>query len=344
MSKRDALIEKRTLMNESDDFQIKVPISEPIVSNKNIEHTRDGVDSIYSEDVPDESDKFESDIIYLPTNPLSNEIDSSILLSDMEINICLFRVNNTSCRIPFLQFAVIIRDNVKSFPSIANVFSEQNDNIHTEVMNACIETILELFPTMHDSYGVEIHQEMYKGFAVSKIGNTIYLIFEMYTMETHESIEWALIHDIMTHNNTKEWSPLVSNVFLENLEMTKLYEGSYVLPTPQMMYGMSRKDPNSLYQPMDVGACIIDNTYNHTIFGDYNYFSGIIDTNITAPQKYVVFITNERYILRDIKLCSKEAIDAFTLKYHGLDILAIYFHEGEQQLWCIKSPDLFSRI
>lgn len=338
MSKRDALIEKRSFLDESEDIQMKIPSN---VHKLPIDETIDET-FIHSYDNQSENNVGTQ---YLPNNPLAMEVDASVLLNDTLIHLCLYRINHISCTIPFLQF-VTEESDTNTFPSIENKFAVPNENLHVEIMNVCVGKILAMFPLIQDDYGVEMQQHMYKGFLHSETNNIVYMFFHIQTYEAKKNdptITWSIIHEMTSKSD--QWSPVVRNMFLDDLEMTKLYDGGLVIPSPYMMYGLSRNKMDQPYITTMRNVSMIDKTYQHPILGNHFYFCvDAIDDKPIDTQKYAVFTINDRYILRDISLCTKEALQTFMTKYQDLDIMSIYFYEEGKQLWCIKSPDHFARL
>ena len=64
----------------------------------------------------------------------------------------------------------------------------------------------------------------------------------------------------------------------------------------------------------------------------------------TNAQRYAVFVVQDKYIVHDIAQLSEEQKTAFTDKYEDIDVVTIYFHENDHEIWCVKSADNFTRL
>jgi hypothetical protein len=311
-----------------------------------------------------------SDIMYLPDNPLASQIETSAG-SQVQILICHI---NQDCTLPFLQFAV--ESDTKKLPKItapATSMHASTTEIHTVIMNECINKLFELFPSLDEYYGEPIHKKMYRGAIQEPNTGNNYVVFEIdkkYKLRS-KNLLWKIVDEIVYQEtnmpNDFTIDESVKELFRQHPYLQELYMKETKLSFPALMY-MCKKDKD-IFEPVSESMNLIEFPSDHAWFGSYYYFStkpldayssfatsriipseygsvatSLIRSNGISHAKYAVFTLYDKYILRDISKLSEEHKEAFMKKYEHLDVISIYFQEGGIPFWCIKNPNNFTKL
>jgi hypothetical protein len=287
-----------------------------------------------------------------PSIPIiPHEFLSKELLVDCstKINICIFQLN-MDCRIPFWK--VLLDKTSGLFPQLSGRFCSNRDEIDdiedddTEIViiNECKMIATEIFPDLT----VEDLSSIYHGLVKEPNSTEIYIVFQIpmhvtTTFLIDESHSWLLIDEILYPQQGSNVSPTIQRLFEANPDLYELYDDENNLyPIPFLGYLCKRN--NSSWENVLVNSSMIDNPCLFEPFGEFHYFSNTcLDNSDTCLklQRYAVFTFRDIYILRDIFTDAELHIDD---KYKDVDAVTIYFQENGLQLWCIKSPDIFTRI
>lgn len=323
------------------------------------EHSNDYKDSIkyqedddYEEDSDDEEYKeYDQKYSFLDddNNPLSKLFYGNYNEQDICIHLCIYRVNMT-CKIPFLEFLLDVSE-IPQFPNISNFkcpnFPEDQElQQHTFFMNKCLEHLLKLLD-FHKIFGIELLNRMYKGF-VQQDDKNLFVVFEYISeLDFFPSIneQWVILDEILLIKqvNRKEIHSTLSNFFQEQNYMTEIFtaDKNKVHPLPFLMNICEKKDDRftCLKKKSIIDLTILGVPW----IGDFYYFTSNIDYN-EAYQKYAVFTDDSIYILRDLAMITDKQKNIFVEKYKNIENMAIYFHENDKEIWCVKSSDAFTRL
>jgi hypothetical protein len=194
---------------------------------------------------------------FLPenNNPLSqvfgvfNDTENKVY----NIHLCIYRINK-DCKIPFIEFLVDI-DDMPQFPNVPN-FScpnivetdEDSEEQDTYFMNKCLIKLLEVLK-LHEIFGVELLDKMYKGF-VQHDDSNIFVVFECFAetdFHPKVNVQWIILDEILFKKdvNQKPIDPLMTTFFEKQEYMTELYTDEtyrHQYPLPFLMYLCDKDD------------------------------------------------------------------------------------------------------
>ena len=297
------------------------------------------------------------------------------------IFLCIYRVN-IDCKIPFIEFLIDI-DNVPQFPNVPNfscIETDATEEHNTYFMNKCLTKLLEILK-LHEIFGIELLEKMYKGF-VQQDDSNIFVVFECFPetdFHPKENVQWVILDELLfkMRIHEKDIDPLLTSFFKKQQFMTELftddsYEHQY--PLPFLMYLCEKNKEDKKYYNVIQRSIIDLTTLGVSFLGDCYYFSSVYlprllqspvlipdietksqeqaipDIETKSPvlipdiQRYAVFTDKSIYILRDISQITEIQIETFLKNNSTNDILTIYFNEDGLSLWCVKSSDTFTRI
>lgn len=334
-------------------------------------------------------------------NRYESSILSSIFLSlnksnkkiPIIANIVIFTVNTQDCITPFLQY-LLFCDTKNKFANllykkiyIQSTSNLSNENkiskyIKTQIMNECIDNILELFQ-IYDIFNETLLEEIFKGFIWNDKTNNIHLFFNMtkyihlFTGKnmdfdilnidkspySYSTMKWGILDNIYKgHIDGLNISKNIVDLFKENIPINELYidnnndnDNKILAEYPLSLYLCYKS--NNKWQNIEFNekvTFLIEKT-TPTILGDYYYFSSVplypLDKKDFIPERYAVFLnlTNENcskeqeiYIVKDISEISNEQLDIVNM--NKKNITTIWFKDNGIQLWCIKYPKQFHRM
>lgn len=336
---------------------------------------------------------------------IDNRYESSILTSiflslnkynkklPITANIVIFTVNTQDCITPFLQyllfcdtknkFANLLHKNIyiQSTSNLSNE-NERSKYIKTQIMNECIDNILELFQ-IYDIFNETLLEEIFKGFIWNNKTNNIHLFFNMTkyihlfigknmnfdklnidkSPYSYSTMKWSILDNIYKgHIDGLNISKNIIDLFKENIHINQLYidnnnndNDRILVEYPLSLYLCYKS--NNEWQNIEFNENItflIEKT-TPTILGDHYYFSSVplypLDKKEFIPERYAVFLnlTNENcskeqeiYIVKDISEISNEQLDIVNTNKNN--ITTIWFKDNDTQLWCIKYPRQFHRM
>jgi hypothetical protein len=167
----------------------------------------------------------------------------------------------------------------------------------------------------------------------------------------------TIINDVILQN-TNKYDIDIFDFFNNNyfIKYIKNENGFYELPN--LLYICKTNSVNTeqpiLYENIikplnnEIKMSLIDNKIEHPLFGYFYFFSSTqLNKEPQSYKKYAVFINKDNdilYILKDINsinVLKNEDNDEIEFL---LDYDEIYFHENNQQLWCIKSNQRFTEL
>ena len=297
------------------------------------------------------------------------------------IFICMYKIN-TECVKPFLEFLLDISSEKASLPRIdefkCSTNVQDNTSEHTIFMNECLNKLLNIIP-IHNTINPDILKQIYKGFIeydqdkiivffdCTYIDNVDFTILHPLTekepekgilqylipSQTHEKYRWSILDEII-HNKkvlNQDVDELIYQLFTKHqyLKYIQKHNGDnidipfilYLCENPDDIYhNVYAKDPAN-------SVSLINDTIEHSWFGDSHIFSSYsLDDNYINLKRYAVFIENPKYILKEdlINLSEEEKTEFIQDFQEDLDVLTVYFHENNIQLWCIKSTEIFTEI
>ena len=319
----------------------------------------------------------------------SNKSNKNIL--PIIANIVIFTVNTQACVIPFLQY-LLVCDTKNKFANLlykniyiqspSNLFNENEISkyIKTQIMNECIDNILELFQ-IHTIFNETILEEIFKGFIWNDKTNNIHLFFNMtnyihlFTIKnidfeilnidkspySYSTMKWGILDNIYKcHIDGLMISKNIVDLFKENIPINELYidnsnNDKILAEYPLSLYLCYKS--NNEWKNIEFNkklTFLIEKTIP-TILGDYYYFSSStlypLDKKEFIPERYTVFLnlTNEEcskkqeiYIVKDINEISNEQL--YIINTNKNNITTIWFKDNGVQLWGIKYPNQFHRM
>jgi hypothetical protein len=174
-----------------------------------------------------------------------------------------------------------------------------------------------------------ISKKIYKGF-IEYDENNIFIVFEClpeFNFLESQNLQWFILDEILYRTNTVNL--IIHSFFDKYIFMTKLYineDSIETYPLPILLY---------LYSDG-----IIDERIRISWLG-YNYY---FNNNELIGKKYAVFIEKSKYILKDISIVTKEEQEIFINNNINEDVVTIYFHQENNQYWCVKNSNNFTRV
>lgn len=323
----------------------------------------------------------------------------------LNINISIFSINTVTAIQPFFQYLFVWNDEIKQyeFPKkIINIAPESlsqthnekgnrnniaeeeeeafggggDDPIKSQIMNECIEYILDLFD-LHSDFDNSVFDEMFKGFIWKEESKSIYVFFKISKNQINlpndtNPPKWAILHEIMYKKyidyETAPISPEIVELFkdteqnshpvasLNTLYVKNLTNTLLKIPIefPLAMY-LCQLSPNGEWENVEGEAeeSDIELTSNFPPLGDFYYFTS--DPLIRDPpgkvwKKYAVFLNlnngehavEESYIVKDISTITPEQWENYGSKLNQDNVSTIWFKNKNTQLWAIKYPNQFT--
>lgn len=250
----------------------------------------------------------------------------------IEAYISIYSMNDTDAIFPFFKYLFVWNEETKcaDFPKkTINIHNTNSTtNIQTQILNECIEYILDLFD-LYDKFDDSFFNDMFKGFIWNHELNTVHLFFELPNIDKNpdetkvSSLKWAILDEIINKqyidNKTIPISPAIVDLFKENVFLNTIYiinsnenPKKKRLEYPRCLYLCevpSTTDENQLItdssspdtwknvrikdENIDISD-IIDKTIDFPLLGDYYYFSTtLIDVEssetVDLPWKKEVF-------------------------------------------------------
>ena len=275
------------------------------------------VEDNYISESESEQDDLESDeYFYLNSDiELSKVFDICVnekdILKTYTIYICGYQIDN-SLILPFLKYIVVQQDNDYTFPNFQfkcprNIVTEGDIETNANdvyFQNLCIKALLK-FMQPKDSQE-NVFENCYKGFHQSKtLDNTIYVIFDITNFQVKDSTIFGIIDEIInTHTIIdKAIVPEVYNIFYEIPELLHIKD----------KFGKSLITPISLYKcyienekyenekDIEEGfISLIELPSLHPLLDDNYIFSTTALRETTNLKRYVVFITEPIYLVKNI--------------------------------------------
>lgn len=253
--------------------------------------------------------------------------------------------------------------------------SVQDDTLQIDFINECLKKIRERYPSIVETINEENRDQFYKGF-VSK-DKDIYVFFDIHSLITEDTSteeDVSTVEDTSTEfkenvqseintTSNKAWSSLEEIILYQTLlgkpvqpnlatlfkETPELYtiRNRYgnPIPTPHIMYLCEKQDTtirnyigNSPTPELLPLLCTI-----HTpIFGRLYCFTPKPILGYAAGlQRYIGFVEDAIYILREISLDSKEVEEECK---EIEDATCIYFRENEQPIWGFRTSADFTLL
>jgi hypothetical protein len=248
----------------------------------------------------------------------SNETPDSIGLQStpIQVYISIYSINDTDAIFPFFKYLFVWNEETKcaDFPkkTIDYHNTDSITNIQTQILNECIEYILDLFDLYNDFEYNEnddsFFNDMFKGFIWNHELNSVHLFFELPNRfekldEIKESsFKWAILDEIINKqyidNKSVPISPVIVDLFKENVFLNTIYIINsnenpkkrpleyplclYLCEVPstddesQLINNSSSPDTwknTSIKHEIINISDIIDKTIDFPLLGDYYYFS-----------------------------------------------------------------------
>ena len=262
-----------------------------------------------------------------------------------------------------------------------NIFTEETQDStqeHTLFMNECLNEFLNIIP-IHDFINPDLLKQIYKGFIEYDQDNIVVFFDCTYI----DNIDFTILHPLsenkkekgilqyLTPSQSKEkyiWSILYEILYNTKILDQDIDDFIFQLFTkhPYLKY-IQKRNGNNIDLPFVLYLCekpeeiyynirekdpmnsvsLVHDTIEHSWFGDSSIFSAYsLDDNYKDLKRFAVFIENTRYILKDdITNISEEEKKLYIQEFQeDLDVLSVYFHENNIQLWCIKSTEIFTEI
>jgi len=313
--------------------------------------------------------------VYLNDQELAQSFDPNPT-KEYSVFICICNIES-DCDIPFLKFLMTFDNETIDFPKIqyqppvvSRVTAHQGDEDetpHVVFINECIAEVLALFP-IHESFSQDMTDSIYKGYIEYK--EAIYVVFDISRLDVDKrppdikKHRWVIMDEI-EYNKLVSGKPISQDslaMFKENPHLTHLYDDNKKrLLRPLLMYGCYKeRDDNDqegdIYHNRPIvddnqSIDIIEDTIDHSWFGDYYYFSSVPIDPVLAVDKlcrYAVFVLNARYILKPIEDIDDVERSRFDRQLDETDQeknnMTIYFRENTIQLWCIKTEGQYIEI
>lgn len=332
-------------------------------------------------------------------NRYESSILSSIFLSlnksnkklPVIANIVIFTVNTQDCITPFLQY-LLFCDTKNKFANLLHKkihiqstsnLSDENEiskYIKTQIMNECMDDILELFQ-IYDIFNETLLEEIFKGFVWNDKTNNIHLFFNMtnyihsFTSKnmnfdtlnvdkspySYSTTKWSILDNMYKgHIDGLNISKNVIDLFKENTHINELYIGNnnndrILAEYPLSLYLCHKSNDEWQNIEFDENVEFLMEKTTPTILGDHYYFSSTPlyppDKNDFIPERYAVFLnlTNENcskeqeiYIVKDISEISDEELDVANANKNS--VTTVWFKDNGIQMWCIKYPNQFHRM
>lgn len=200
-----------------------------------------------------------------------------------------------------------------STPSNTGPNTNSTTPVKTQIMNECIDYILDLFD-LHNIFNTTLLQQMFKGFIWMYESNTVYLFFNVFNKKTSFSkidettpppkYKWAILDEIVNKqyiaNKNAPVLPEIVTLFKENTFLNTLHATSSTnslrkipLEHPLSLYLCENQanpevgEENTTIVWKNVVAVeddyFIENTVNYPSLGDFYYFSSeVIETADTT--------------------------------------------------------------
>jgi hypothetical protein len=231
--------------------------------------------------------------------------------------ISIYLINDSDAINPFFQYYFIWDEEAKTanFPKkiinlqLPSSLNSNNENtyIQTQIINECIEYILEVFD-LYEEFNSSIFDEMFKGFIWNSKLNTVHLFFNVSkklknpntrindSIEPSPMFKWAILDEIINKQYIVNKSiPIFSeiiNLFKENTFLNTIYISApnnnlkkIPLEYPLSLYICKNRTIPNQNETTTLSVVwenvyndnndIIENTINFQPLGDYYYFSSI---------------------------------------------------------------------
>jgi len=316
------------------------------------------------------------------------------IFPDKPINayICIYSKNKAI--LPFFEYYFIWNEEKKyaDFPKkIINIQSspleyidemdnETHSSIKTQIMNECLDYILDLFG-LYDKINRVVLNKIFKGFIWKNDSSSIYLFFNGSGMSINEKIIFkkAILDEIINKqfidSKSIRISPEIIDIFKENPSVNTIYMHDsnnrlkkIKVEYPMCLYLCDNRSSNETESHDIVWVNVlatdlsIEKTVDYSILGNFFYFSSIPldDTEVSEIKweernkwkKYAVFLNlnngrypiEESYIVKDLSTINKEQLDTYYSKLNPLEVSSIWFKYKGIQLWGIKYPSQFQEI
>jgi len=187
--------------------------------------------------------------------------------------------------------------------------SSANTSIKTQIMNECIEYIVDLFD-LHEIFNPTLLEQMFKGFVWVQESNTVYLFFNVFNKKRSLSkideitppkmYKWAILDEIVNKhyivNKNAPILPEITTLFKENASLKTLYVSSSMnslrkipISHPVSLYLCEKQESEEIdtentkiewQNVVDVeDDYFIEKTVDYSLLGDFYYFSSDIIEN-----------------------------------------------------------------